>query len=795
MEGVSLLPSQRQPAIVNLFDKWRPKIAIRPDKTPEEAYQETYQVAKDQWNSATFAATPTGPVDDPTFKQRCDSVLDCLVRLRELVAQHEATKEQLQRDYEKGFGDKEHDYLLELFDVLGHDRLNNLTREWRERTGQRAAASTQTETPTIDTTVQPGNTTQPSIPVQPNAPQQRDTSARPSTAPGSYATGLTTGPMSQNTSLREATAAQPKTPSNHAQVQSTEHTTSSFFTPINGSARKATQPSAQASTNVPSPAQPEAQRETQQSNNSNPSGSRYEGFSHPGMSSLPNGLITSTSQKRQASASTPNAPQSKKPKKSQNRNTPCAPGELTQGRTIEFDEVYQNGNAEAKHIIVKYHQDWYIVECKKHRMPFLKQTMKAAGKHLSSGKHGMENPGHAGTIWELGTHVLNCTEELAMMNNEVAERQSYDQIGLPDSRVSSIDTTPVTHNLYTRSSQGISGIDPKPGEVYTAYWKSGKKWYAALILPWGSFGRFGWNMSLQSTELIRTVPKCYSLDPNNPQITPEWAEAYRPNGPLYTRREYPVMYFDKPVFPGKYSMAWVAAADLQHYDPQAKHIPYRDVVNGFIQDQRMFVRSDVEMGQAIMPERHHMTGSLHASTSEPRDDQPNAQTERPESRGIGMSWEESIVISDCESEPDDNVDVEDEEYDKRPRKVSESRQPVLINIPDYAVTRNETPQQPQAPAGDGLTQHSTNNSSSTTTTTTSQAQLEQAIAQYSLAKTGASGWPPSVEEMMNSEDLELWTRARHPITGDLVFNPHGTKGNVNQVPMSLHSRFMSQVPI
>lgn len=190
-----------------------------------------------------------------------------------------------------------------------------------------------------------------------------------------------------------------------------------------------------------------------------------------------------------------------------------------------------------------------------------------------------------------------------------------------------------------------------------------------------------------------------------------------------------------------------------------------------------------------------MTGSLHAGPSESRDDQPNVQTERPESRGIGMSWEESIVISDCESEPDDKEDVEDDQYETRPRKVSETRQPVLINIPDYAVTRNETPRQPQAPTGDGQAQHSTNNSKSTPATT-SQAQLEQAIAQYSLAKTGASGWPPSVDEMMNTEeDLELWTRARHPITGDLVFNPHGTKGNMDQVPMSLHSRFMSQVPI
>lgn len=598
MESVSLLPSQRQPIIVNLLDKWRPSIATRPGKTPEEAYQESYQAAKNQYNSAIVAAAPNSPADDATFKQRLDSVFECTVTLRELEAQHEATKEQLQHDFEKAFEGKEDAYAFEFFDVLGRERVEDLTTRWRERYERRLAASTQPATSTIGANAQPNITSQVNGSTLSNNSQQPNTSAEPNTASGSDTASRQTASAYQDTSLRQATAPQPYASPYHAQTQSTEQTTPSFFTPINGLAREATRPSAQASTNAPTPDQSEDQRDTEQSNKSNPSGFQSEGVFHSGFDLTQKDLIPATSHKRQPSSSTPNAPGSKRSKK---QATPCAPGEHCQGRTIEFDEVYQNGNAEAKHIIVKYFQDWYIVECKEHKMPFLKQTLKAAGKHLSSGKHRMENPGQAGVIRELGTHVLRCTEELAMMNNEVAERQSYDQIGLPDSRVSSIDTPPVTHSLYTRSSQGIFGIDPKPGEVYTAYWRSGKKWYAALILPWGSFGRFGWNMSLQSTELIKTVPKCYLFDPHNPQVTPEWAEGYRPNGPLYSKREYPVMYFDRSVFPGKYSMAWVAAADLQHYDPQAKHIPFRDVVDKFILDQRMFVRSDVEMGQDILP--------------------------------------------------------------------------------------------------------------------------------------------------------------------------------------------------
>jgi hypothetical protein len=157
-----------------------------------------------------------------------------------------------------------------------------------------------------------------------------------------------------------------------------------------------------------------------------------------------------------------------------------------------------------------------------------------------------------------------------------------------------------------------------------------------------------------------------------------------------------------------------------------------------------------------------------------------------------MSWEQGIVISDCESEPDENADVQDEQC---LRKVSESLQPTLINVPYYPVTRNETPQQPQVPMHDGPAKHPTNDHNNTSVTAT-RTRLEQAITQYALAGPDGRDWPPSVDEMMNTEeDLELWTRARHPITGDLVFNPHGTKGNADQVPNNMHSGFMSHVPI
>ncbi|KAM0227481.1 hypothetical protein ACHAP5_012170 [Fusarium lateritium] len=785
MEGVPSLPSQRQPAIVSLFDKWRPSIATRPDKTPEEAFQETYQAAIDHYNIAIVAADPHKPADKTTFKHRRDLVFDCSARLKELEEQYEETREQQQRDYEEAFGNKEDAYAFELFDVLGRECVDDLTRRWRERSSQRPAASTQTQprTYTIDTTIQPGNTWQTNSSVQPNIPQQPNAFTQPDTAPASDASNLRTAPTDQDVSSREATAPQPIVSSNNLQAQATEHTTSSFLTSRNGMAREATLPSAQATTNKPTANRSEVQNETEQSHQHHHSGFQYEGQFHSRTDLSQKDTHPTTSHKRQASSSTTNAHQSKK------RATPCAPGEHSQGRTVEFDEVYQNGNAESKYVIVQYLQDWYIVECKKHNMMFLKQPLKAASKHLSSGKHRMENPGHAGVIRELGTQVLHCDEEQAKMNNEVSQRQTYDQIGLPDSRVSSSDTPTGTHSLYTRSSQGIPGIDPKPGEVYTAYWKSGKKWYAALILPWGSFGGFGWNMSLQSTGIIKKVPKCYLFDRNNPQAIPEWADDYRPGGPYYSKREYPVMYFDTSVFPGKYSMGWVAAVDLQHYDSQAKHIPYRDVVDKFIQEQRLLVRSDVEMGHDAVSEHEDATDPLYAGTSGPNDDRRNAEAEHPEPHDLGMSWERGILISDCESEPEDKADARD---DQCPRKVSESLQPNLSNMPDHPVARNETPHQPQAPRNNGPAPHSANN----LPVAASWTRLEESMDRYNLARTDSEGWPPSVDELMDeAEHFELWEHAHHSMTGDSGPSTHGSRDKANQGGNSLQSGIAGQVPV
>jgi hypothetical protein len=204
------------------------------------------------------------------------------------------------------------------------------------------------------------------------------------------------------------------------------------------------------------------------------------------------------------------------------------------------------------------------------------------------------------------------------------------------------------------------------------------------------------------------------------------------------------------------------------------------------------MQSLLHYANVIIIEHDDTTDSSYAGTSEPNDDQPNAQTEQPEPYDVGMSWEQSIVISDCESEPDDRAHVQN---DQCPRKVSESLQPNLLNIPDHPATRNETPHQPQAPMDDGPAQHPINNPNNPPATAP-QARLVNAIDQYAVARTDARGWPPSVDELMNSaEHLELWTHARHPITGDPVFNPHRSRENADHMPKNLQSDFIGNIPV
>jgi hypothetical protein len=304
-------------------------------------------------------------------------------------------------------------------------------------------------------------------------------------------------------------------------------------------------------------------------------------------------------QKRPAS---PPQGNTSRPAKRSRSNAPQPRGPLTGDRSIDFDDVYQDGNAETKYIITKHKGFWYILECKEHNLHFMSNNpIHGARKHLTAEAHGSLNAKYDETVRLLGTRVLNCDEDLAKLNNEAAQRPTYAHYGRPLSSVSAGSAHSNNEGPQTRSTQFLTGIDPQPGEVYTTFWKETKRFYAILVLPWGSFRPFGWDMNLKDNTglLKKNIPTCYDYDPVTERV--EWTELYRPGGKYHHKRKYPVMYIDAPVFPWECAVGWVPVNEFHPYDPNDEGIPHKDKVDEFIlgMEERDRLRNgDEELGAA-----------------------------------------------------------------------------------------------------------------------------------------------------------------------------------------------------
>ncbi|KAF5253518.1 hypothetical protein FANTH_1589 [Fusarium anthophilum] len=336
-----------------------------------------------------------------------------------------------------------------------------------------------------------------------------------------------------------------------------------------------------------------------------------------------------------------------RPPKRPRSNVPQPRGPLTGNRAIDFDDVYRDGNAATKYIITEHKGFWYILECKKHKLHFMSNNpIHGARRHLTAGTHGHMNANHDETVRQLGTRVLNCDEGKAKLNNLAAQRPTYAQYGRPLSSVSAGSSHSNNEGPQTRSTQFLPGIDPQPGEVYTTFWKKTKRFFAILVLPWGSFRQFGWDMNLMdNTELLKkNIPVCYDYDPITG--TAEWTEHYRPGGKYHHRRKYPVMYIDAPVFPWDCAIGWVAVNEFRAYDPNDEGIDHKDKVDEFI--LRMKDRDRLRNGEEDSGEAEHHDADL--PSNDVSDEQQSTEVEQPP---LGSCMRLAIEI------PDDDSDTEE----------------------------------------------------------------------------------------------------------------------------------------
>ncbi|KAM7190224.1 hypothetical protein V8F33_009584, partial [Rhypophila sp. PSN 637] len=277
-------------------------------------------------------------------------------------------------------------------------------------------------------------------------------------------------------------------------------------------------------------------------------------------------------------------------------------------KTISFDEVYQNGKAQFKHIIVEYptnSRKYYILKCEEHGVHFNLNPLAGAAKHLHSAQHGNLSKERAQAVELLGYNIFDCDENKMQQNNQTvsdafekgykplnlnqltkAERASLNLPGDTSPTATPPKATPaanVSQRGSTReNSQKLSmGVThPAAGELYLAYWPKEKRNYAVLMLPFGELKTVGLEGTLEDTGLLdpSRAPKCYVCDRTTNVWS--WASGYRDGEPNMTKREFPVLYID-----GHDSVGWVSAKDLSLFnfdDPLWGEIPcFRQAVERY----------------------------------------------------------------------------------------------------------------------------------------------------------------------------------------------------------------------
>ncbi|KAM7203588.1 hypothetical protein V8F20_003883 [Naviculisporaceae sp. PSN 640] len=385
-------------------------------------------------------------------------------------------------------------------------------------------------------------------------------------------------------------------------------------------------------------------------------------------------------------------------------------------KTIAFDEVYQNGNPQFKHVIVEYptnSRKYYILRCDEHGVHFNQNPLAGAAKHLHSAQHGNMSKERAQAVELLGYNIFDCDEAKMRQNNAMVEdafQKGYKPLnlnqltkagraslnlpgdsspsGTPSRAQTAISTnrasnrdgsqtfsqerTPASTVNVQRTFAGIT--NPRPGELYLGYWPTEKRNYAVMMLPLGDLKVAGMQGRLEDTGLLEPskVPYCYVY--NNATKTWGWAPGYEDGGPYVSKREFPVLYID-----GRSSVGWLRAKDLSpfHFDnPLWRDIPYFKearryyaIVKGYPGYEEMMEMTAAKDGRAY---GRNLSAGATATRSPPATSQPpttlpsqsdltdksrlNADTQRPAasmaSPAVEVEMADASPVSDRDSYQD-----------------------------------------------------------------------------------------------------------------------------------------------
>ncbi|KAH8891178.1 hypothetical protein GQ53DRAFT_765307 [Thozetella sp. PMI_491] len=296
-------------------------------------------------------------------------------------------------------------------------------------------------------------------------------------------------------------------------------------------------------------------------------------------------------------------------------------------KEVDFDEVFQSGQAEEKYAIVEFpkaSREWYILRCDEHNMRFGLNPISGAAKHINGDKHGHKKKEHKTAIKMLGIQVINCDAEKVERNNAVFQAEksrdrlamqqqgdgiaskkkgvmprrrsgvsrrgsenptednewaAYDTYNWPGWRLEPDDDEPGSSDGGSGSLKAATAgpiTNPVVGEVYQAFWPPTNEWFAAVLLTIGDFGDLGIDGSIATTGLLKDVPDCYEYDKLEKHIF-GFKPGYRDGEPRVTKRWFPCMYLEERLpspLDAAFGMRAILRADVLAWVPSQYLKPF-----------------------------------------------------------------------------------------------------------------------------------------------------------------------------------------------------------------------------
>ncbi|KAK4165628.1 hypothetical protein QBC43DRAFT_351279, partial [Cladorrhinum sp. PSN259] len=396
----------------------------------------------------------------------------------------------------------------------------------------------------------------------------------------------------------------------------------------------------------------------------------------------------------------------------QSHNVGSSEGNVQQpARTVTFDEIYADGNAEHQHMIIQFPEGgpFYILRCDEHGVHFGEHPLRGAAKHLASAQHGKMSKEHSKAVETLGHRVLGCTTELMEKNNAKVMKsftngykpfnanqlsktkralKGYPNLDKPATPAASPSGTPVRQR---KPPANIIWNPTIPG-LYVGFSTVDQKHYPVIMLPWNepTLESAGIGATMADVGLLsqpEKLPKCYVYSYEGDQVTgvSGWAEGYEDAGPLSKRREFAALYVDGAE-PNRWQIGWIQAKNLLPFElerPQPEDLPFfteaREYYARSIRNfdsyealrREMFSQKQTTILQQAAASSATTPNGSRPAESTPRHPLPShPRYEDLEMVDAGASEAESDRASTTKSSPHSDEDVEMTNTDSRRTSVS-----------------------------------------------------------------------------------------------------------------------------